>query len=115
SYVKAYRSLKSFNFSYVRYPIPFGWLQKFFFKKKARIIHFVGDPMDTFMNNPKLGKVKRWFYTTFFLPEHRMYMWACKGAQVYTNGFHLAERLKKYNIEANALISSTLTEGDFYF
>lgn len=115
SYINAYRKLKFFDASYVRYPIPFGWLQKFFFRKKSRIIHFVGDPIDTFRNNPNLGKVKGWLYTTFFLPEHWMYMWACRGAKVYTNGFHLAERLKKYGIEATPMISSILKENDFYY
>jgi len=115
SYIIAYRKLNSFDSSYVRYPIPFGWLQKFFFKRKPRIIHFVGDPIDTFKNNPNFGKIKRWIYTTFFLPEHWMYLWACRGAKVYTNGFHLAEKLKKHGIEATPMISSILNENDFYY
>src|SRR5690606_5347263 len=115
SYIIAYRKLNSFDSSYVRYPIPFGWLQKFFFKRKTRIIHFVGDPIDTIKNNPRIGKLRRWIYTIFFMPEHLLYMWACKGARVYTNGFHLNNRLKKFRIQATPLVSSPLSESDFYF
>src|SRR5690606_35640562 len=115
SYIIAYRKLNSFDSSYVRYPIPFGWLKKFFFKRKPRIIHFVGDPIDTFKNKTNFGKIKRWIYTAFFLPEHWMYLWACKGAKVYTNGFHLAKRLANRGIQAKALVSSILAESDFYF
>src|SRR5690554_2047451 len=46
SYLKAYRRFKNYDVSYVRYPIPFGWIQKLFLREKSRIIHFVGDPMD---------------------------------------------------------------------
>src|SRR5690606_39267632 len=41
--------------------------------------------------------------------------WACKGARVFTNGYHIAERLSKNNIKAIPIVSSTLTERDFFF
>jgi len=114
-FFKAYRELKEYDVSYVRYPIPFGWLQKIFFSGKLRKIHFVGDPIDTIKHNPHLGRVKKLLYFIFFLPENWLYLWACKGAEIYTNGFHIAERLKKYGIHAEAVVSSTLTDRDFYF
>lgn len=115
SYFKAYRRLKYFDSSYVRYPIPFGWLQKLFFKNKDRIIHFVGDPIDVTKANPNFNWLKRLILISFFLPEHLMYIWACRGARVFTNGYHLSERLSAYNLKATPIISSTLNEDDFYF
>lgn len=115
-YKKAYKKLSSeYDVVYARYPIPFGWLQKYYFKGKRRIIHFVGDPMDTIINNPALSNIKKGVYRLFFKPEHAMFMSACKGATVYTNGHHLADRLEKHGIKANPLISSTLNDNDFYF
>src|SRR5690606_29761941 len=52
---------------------------------------------------------------TGFKLEDSLYNWACKGAEVFTNGHHIAERLSKSNIEATPLISSTLNESDFHF
>lgn len=114
-YYQAYSKLPDFDVTYARYPMPFGWLQKVFFKKSKRIIHFVGDPMDAAKSNPNFNWFKRATLTTFFLPEHLMYIWACKGAKVYTNGYHLAQRLEKNNIIAIPLISSTLNNSDFFF
>ncbi|WP_177765354.1 glycosyltransferase [Flavobacterium sp. I3-2] len=116
TYVDAYKTLsKEYDKVYARYPIPFGWLQASFFKNKKRIIHFVGDPTDTIINNPNLSPLKKKIYTTFFKPEHLMFMKASKHATVFTNGFHLTERLKKYDIKALPLVSSTLNDEDFFF
>ena len=49
------------------------------------------------------------------MPEFLMYMWACKKAAVYTNGFHIKKKLRKYGVEAMPVISSTLKADDFYF
>ncbi len=115
-YRKAYQQLSpNYNTVYARYPIPFGWLQKEYFKGKKRIIHFVGDPMDTIINNPSISSLRKAVYRLFFKPEHMMFMSACNGAKVYTNGYHLAQRLNKEGINAIPLISSTLNENDFYF
>ncbi|CAM3389158.1 glycosyltransferase family 4 protein [Aequorivita lipolytica] len=115
SYLKIYRRLTNYHTAYARYPVPFGWLQKLFLKDSNRIIHFVGDPIDAAKNNPNFSVLKKTLLTTFFRPEHSMYLWACKGAKVYTNGYHLAERLEKQGISAIPLISSTLNEDDFFF
>ncbi|WP_313264660.1 glycosyltransferase [Sphingobacterium sp.] len=115
-YRRAYKELApNFDVVYARYPIPFGWLQNYYFKNKRRIIHFVGDPIDTIINNPKLSSFKKLLYTQFFKPEHYMYIQACKEAEVFTNGFHLSEKLKNVGIVSEPLISSTLNDEDFYF
>ena len=114
-YVKGYSILsKKYNKVYARYPIPFGWLQMFYFKRKERIIHFVGDPIDTIINNPNFSSVKKILYRVFFTPEELMFNYACKKAIVYTNGFHIAEKLKNRNVFSIPVISSTLSEKDFF-
>lgn len=114
-YVRAYKTLSSsFDVVYARYPVPFGWLQKFYFNRKDRIIHYVGDPIDTAINNPNFSKLKKKLLIIFFKPENWFYNWACIGAKIFTNGNHLKERLQKKGILATALISSTLRNEDFF-
>ncbi|MDB4713779.1 glycosyltransferase family 4 protein [Akkermansiaceae bacterium] len=113
-YWKCYKELIIFDVGYVRYPVPFGWLQKVLMRKSKRIIHFVGDPIDTVKNNPNLNFLKKFLLIAFFFPEHCFYLWACRGARVYTNGNHIAERLKKYGVSGVPLISSTLSSKDFF-
>lgn len=116
NYRKAYKEIKNVTTYYARYPIPFGWLQKIYGNNKVkRIIHYVGDPIDVIKNNPNFTILKKKLLINAFKPENLLYNWACKGAQVYTNGCHIAERLSKKNIKAVPLVSSTLNEADFYF
>lgn len=112
-YLRAYKNAKSYTASYARYPVPFGWLQKFYLKSSKRIVHFVGDPIDATRNNPNFGWIKKALLICFFMPEHLLYMYACKGASVYANGEHLVTKLAKYGVGAKAVISSTLMESDF--
>lgn len=117
SYLKIYFNIrkKNYSVSYVRYPTPFGWLQRVFIKKPKKIIHFVGDPIDTVEKNPNFSLFKKKLLTSLFLPEHLLYIWACKkNVSVYTNGTHLSKKLNKHGIYATPLISSTLQESDFY-
>ncbi|MBC9908888.1 glycosyltransferase family 4 protein [Chitinophaga varians] len=114
AYLKAYRKLKNYDEVYARYPVPFGWLGKFFFKGKKRIVHFVGDPVDAARTNPNFSRLKKFTMITLFMPEHSAYMWACKGASVFTNGHHLRDKLTGWGIQAKAVISSTLNDADFY-
>ena len=115
SYKKAYSSMPDYDVMYARYPTPFGWLQKVYGKKSKRIIHYVGDPIDAAINNPNFSTLKKKLLVTLFTPENVLYNWACKGANVFTNGFHISERLAKRHITATPLISSTLVEEDFCF
>ncbi|PRP66922.1 glycosyltransferase family 4 protein [Nonlabens agnitus] len=114
SYRKAYSKMQDYDVMYARYPTPFGWLQKVYGKNSKRIIHYVGDPIDATNNNPNFGKIKKKILVNLFKPENALYNWACKGANVFTNGYHISERLAKRNITATPLISSTLVEADFY-
>lgn len=114
-YVKHYNNLPPIDVAYSRYPAPFGWLQKIFLNKKERIIHYVGDPIDAARNNPNFSKLKKVMLTSLFAPENKLFEWACKGANIYTNGFRITEMLDKKNIQATPLISSTLRDNDFYF
>ena len=113
-YVKAYKKLcKVYQCVYVRYPSPFGWLSRYYFKNI--IIHFVGDPVDATLANPNFSKLKRKLLVSLFMPENYLFMQACKKAKVFTNGYHIKSRLLKRGIQATAVISSTLEEKDFYF
>jgi glycosyltransferase involved in cell wall biosynthesis len=114
-YFKAYRLLRDFDIAYARYPAPFGWLQKVFMNKSKRIVHFVGRPVDTVLKNPNIKTIKKIFLVLFFLPEHLIYLWACKGAKVYTNGVHIHNNLAKAGIKSESLVSSTLHKDDFYY
>lgn len=116
SFLHAYRKLQSISFDtvYSRFPSPFGWLQKIYFKQN-RVVHFVGDPIDTVKKNNKLSLPFKMVKISLFLPEYFLFIWACKGnVQVFSNGHHIAENLKKYNINAKPLISTTLKDDDFY-
>ncbi|AZB28243.1 glycosyltransferase family 4 protein [Chryseobacterium balustinum] len=115
SYLKAYRNLKNIDTYYARYPVPFGWLQKVYGKSSKRIIHYVGDPIDAAEKNPNFSWIKKTILINGFKLENSFYTWACKEAKVFTNGHHIAEKLAKKNIQATALVSSTLTDNDFYF
>ncbi|MDR1417830.1 MAG: glycosyltransferase family 4 protein [Endomicrobium sp.] len=114
-YRRAYEEIKDVTTYYARYPIPFGWLQKVYGKKARRIIHYVGDPIDVTKNNPNFSNLKKKILISAFKPENMLYNWACKRAEIFTNGYHIAERLDKNNIKATTLISSTLIEKDFFF
>lgn len=114
-YMNIYHTEKDISTYYSRYPTPFGWLQKVFGKDKNRIIHYVGDPIDATKNNPNFNNLRKLILVSGFLLEDTLYKWACRGAKVYTNGNHLAEKLLKKGIDVEPLVSSTLTSKDFYF
>ncbi|MFM2653665.1 glycosyltransferase family 4 protein [Vibrio owensii] len=116
--VNVYRQIdtRDIDVFYARSPAPYGWLQKVFAKNKNRIIHFVGDPIDTIEKNPNIAPYKKILIKLFFIPEFLATCWACKGAKVYTNGSHLSGKLNKYGLEnVDALVSTTLKSSDFYF
>jgi len=113
-YVMAYVKLRKYSVSYVRYPTPFGWLQRVFMRG-GRYIHYVGDPVDALKNNRNVGFLKKSVYLLMFVPEFLLYVWACKTAdKVFTNGDHLAKKLFSYGVKAKPLISSTLTDEDIF-
>lgn len=116
SYYGAYKKLHTkFDKVYVRYPVPFGWLSRLFFKADKRTIHFVGYPLEVAKLNPEWSRIKKLVIPLLFMPEHMLYVWACKNARVFTNGHHISDTLAKKGVNATAVTSSTLTDGDFYF
>ncbi len=106
---------KDYDEIYVRYPSPFGWLSKFYFKPKHRIIHFVGSPFNVTWLNPNFSFLKKLTFNTLFVPEHFLFTLACKNARVFCNGFHLKKSLNTWGVKAKAIISSTLNEDDFFY
>ncbi|MEO6150397.1 MAG: glycosyltransferase [Mucilaginibacter sp.] len=114
AYRRAYQQLHTqFDRVYVRYPTPFGWLSRYYFKDI--IIHFVGDPVDATLANTNFSPLKRRVLVNLFRPENHLFLQACKKARVFTNGYHIKERLHKKHINAQAVISSTLGSADIYF
>lgn len=106
--------LKNFDTVYSRFPAPFGWLQMLFFSKN-RIVHYVGDPIDTVLKNNGLNPIFKFIKISLFLPEYSLFLLSSyKASNVYTNGHHIAKRLQKLGVKASPLISSTLVEDDFY-
>lgn len=114
-YRKAYKALKGYDTIYARYPAPFGWMGKMYHRNKKRIVHFVGDPIDAARSNPNFSFLRKATLISFFMPEHLAYLWACKGARIFTNGHHLKDKLSKWKLDATAVVSSTLSEKDFFF
>lgn len=116
-YVKLYNKLKhkKFDTVYSRFPSPFGWLQKIFFKGN-RVVHFVGDPIDTLIKNPNINFVNKLIKIIFFLPEYLLFIWACfgKNVKVFSNGYHIANKLTKLHVNVKPVISTTLVNSDFY-
>lgn len=116
SYLVLYNSIKHINFNtiYSRFPSPFGWLQMFYFKNN-RIVHFVGDPIDTVLNNKEVPFLYRLIKMAFFIPEYLMFIISSyKADKVFSNGHHIAKKVSKYGISIKPLISSTLNKSDFY-
>lgn len=115
-YIKLYQKLKKEDFDtiYSRFPNPFGWLQMLFYKEN-RIVHFVGDPIDTVLKNNDLNPLFKFIKTSLFLPEYSLFLLSSYRANhVYTNGHYISNKLNKFGINAIPLISSTLVESDFY-
>jgi len=112
--IKKLKKLKNIDLLYVRVPDPFSWLPSFVFKGKIAM-HFVGDTIDATKNNIKWSPMKKLLMISLYIPEYLLILMASRRARVYTNGSHLAKKLKKYGISAKALISSTIEENDFYF
>lgn len=115
-FVRLYQKLKhkDFDIVYSRFPAPFGWLQMLFFSKN-RIVHFVGDPIDTVLKNNDLNPIFKFIKISLFLPEYSLFLLSSyRATNVYTNGHHIASKLQKLGIKASPLVSSTLVNDDFF-
>ncbi|WP_201607907.1 glycosyltransferase family 4 protein [Psychrobacter immobilis] len=115
-YIKLYKKIKDIVFDsvYTRYPSPFGWLQMLYFKDN-RVVHYVGDPIDTILKNDELSLIKKSSKILFFMPEYFLFIISSlKADKVFSNGHHIANKLSKFGIDVEPLISSTLTDSDYY-
>lgn len=98
---------------YCRVPDPFSWMPALLFKKKT-IMHFVGDTIDATRHNEKWSWLKKKVMIAGYLPDYWLTLRAAQRSWVYTNGHHLADRLKKHHIQAIPVISSTVSEKDLH-
>ena len=98
---------------YCRVPDPFSWMPALLFKKKT-IMHFVGDTIDATRHNEKWSWLKKKVMVAGYLPDYWLTLRAAQRSWVYTNGYHLADRLKKHHIYAIPVISSTVSEKDLH-
>lgn len=115
-YIRLYKKIKNNNFDtiYSRFPSPFGWLQMFYFKKN-RVVHFVGNPIDTILKNKNINPIFRYIKVAFFIPEYLMFILSCYSAdKVFSNGHHIANNLSKFKVNVKPVVSSTLINSDFY-
>lgn len=97
---------------YCRVPDPFCWMPRLIFRKKA-IMHFVGDTIDATMHNEKWSWLKKIIMIAGYYPDYLLTVLAAKSSIVYTNGFHIANHLKRYSVKANPVVSSTISEKIF--
>lgn len=116
SIVKYYKAIKSIagktDLFYCRVPDPFCWMPRLIFHKKT-IMHFVGDTIDATKYNEKWSWIKKKIMIAGYYPDYLLTILAAKKSTVYTNGFHIANRLKRYSVDANPVVSSTISEKIF--
>lgn len=98
---------------YCRVPDPFSWMPALVFKKKT-IMHFVGNTIDATRHNEKWSWLKKIVMIAGYLPDYWLTLKAARRSKVYTNGHHLADKLKKHGIQAMPVISSTVSEKDLH-
>lgn len=115
SYVKGYFLIKDVTTYYSRFPTPFGWIPSIIMRKRNCIIHYVGDPADAARSNPFFSYWKKKILLAAFGIEEFLYRIASQRAKVFTNGHHMSDNLKAYGIKAIPLVSSTLSDSDYYY
>lgn len=96
---------------YCRVPDPFSWLPALVFNQKT-IMHFVGDTIDATKNNKKWSWFTKKLMIAGYLPDYFLTLLAAKKSRVYTNGHHLTNKLKRFGVKAQPVISSTIKKTD---
>lgn len=113
SVIKYYKVIKSIagktDLFYCRVPDPFCWMPRLIFHKRT-IMHFVGDAIDATKYNEKWSWIKKKVMIAGYYPDYLLTILAARKSTVYTNGFHIANRLKRYSVKANPVVSSTISE-----
>lgn len=110
-YRKAINEVKfKVDLFYCRVPDPFSWMPSLLTNLPV-IMHFVGDTIDATMYNENWSYFKKKIMIAGYYPDYLLTLRAAKKCCVYTNGFHLAEKLKSFGIKANPVISSTINKS----
>ena len=116
SVINYYKAIKSIagktDLFYCRVPDPFCWMPRLIFHKRT-IMHIVGDTIDATKYNEKWSWIKKKVMIAGYYPDYLLTILAAKKSTVYTNGFHIANRLKRYSVNANPVVSSTISEKIF--
>lgn len=111
-YYRAIKSIKDkVDFIYCRVPDPFCWMPKLVFDMRT-VMHYVGDTVEATRNNEKWSRLRKMIMIGGYLPELWLTYRASRSSNTYTNGPHLKDKLLKRNINAEAVISSTISERD---
>jgi len=112
-YYKAIKQVyKKVDYIYCRVPDPFSWMPVLFFRCKS-IMHYVGDTIDATMYNEKWSWLKKRIMIAGYYPDYLLTILASKKSVVYTNGYHIAQKLKKFSIKSVPVISSAISEKIF--
>lgn len=112
SFIKAIRSLNT-DIIYCRVPDPFSWLPSLLTSKKV-IMHFVGDTIDATRKNEEWSLGRKWVMIAAYMPDYLLTLCAARKSKVYTNGYHLKDKLLRKGINSVAVISSTVAESDLH-
>lgn len=95
-------------------PRPFCWLPRMMFPDKRFLYHMVGDPF-TFQETDSYSQIKRATLSIGYMPEWWLTKWALEREPFIVNGHTVFERYRHLNpAQAEAVVSTTLTEEDFY-
>jgi glycosyltransferase involved in cell wall biosynthesis len=97
---------------YCRVPDPFSWIPRLLFSQNV-IMHFVGDSIDATNYNEQWSTLKKKIMISGYYPDYILTILAARKSEVFTNGFHLADKLKlTYRVKATPVVSSTVRETD---
>lgn len=112
-YRTLYANRNKVDYFYCRVPDPFSWMPALMIKKPT-IMHFVGDTIDATNHNEKWNWLKKKVMIGGYMPEYGLTLLGARKSTVYTNGDHLATKLKRYGIEPTPVISSTVSEHELH-
>jgi Glycosyltransferase len=93
---------------YSRTPDPFSWMPALYGHPRT-ILHFVGDIIEAANMNVKWSWLKKKMMVLGYLPEWHLTLKAARKSLCFSNGRHIAERLAKYKVKAEAVVSSTVS------
>ena len=114
AFFKEFFNKNKYDMVYVRCPDPIAWLVIMRASKHTRVTaHFVGDSLDATWKSDSNLLIKV-IKSLFYLPDYFLLMVSCKfyTDRVYTNGPHIKSKLDFYRVNAEAVVSSTMSSLD---